>query len=69
MKSSVVPVAALRSESLTINRGKVTESRQRSNVRDFLLCPGVLHFISYLLQSIEHEAEADDVLVNTSKSL
>ena len=47
----------LRSESLTVNRGKVTDSRQRSNVRDFLLCPGVLHLISYPLQPIGHEAD------------
>ncbi|KAI0250332.1 hypothetical protein BJV78DRAFT_590763 [Lactifluus subvellereus] len=45
-----------------INCGKVTDSRQRSNVRDFLLCPGVLHLVSYPLQPIEHEA--DDVLIH-----
>jgi hypothetical protein len=36
------------SESLIVNRGKVTDSRQRSNVRDFLLCPGPA---SYLLST------------------
>jgi hypothetical protein len=35
---SVVRVGCLRSRSPTENRGKVVDSRQRPNVRDFMQC-------------------------------
>jgi hypothetical protein len=39
---SVVPVGDLRSESLTVNREKVTIGCQQTRVRDFVRCHGVL---------------------------
>jgi hypothetical protein len=38
VRRSAVPVACLGSRSPTENRGKVVNSRQRPNVRDFLQC-------------------------------